>query len=176
MSRSSSKSDRARASQNPYPVSAAYRHTGDWIEKGDRVLLQNYPSGRAVPPKKVRGKQNKSFKWAQPKVGKQRKVRYGKESVAPTPAEKKLEEAKKLKKQAVKKKASAEKASTPKVKKQKAAEAEKLAKKAKTAATQAVEKAKKKTVKEAAKATKRAATKTEKSAKKVKKAAEKAGV
>lgn len=56
--------DRGRGSQNPYPVSPEYRHTGDWVQHADAVRLSNYPRGMAKPPKKAKKLAKKAEKKA----------------------------------------------------------------------------------------------------------------
>jgi hypothetical protein len=158
--------DKGRASDKGAPASASYRHTSDYLRRGDGSIDSvGYPAGKKQPAPKV---SRTTRVRGQKKAG-------GKAKPINVMVEKKVKEAKALKKKAVKQKDAAEKAKTPKVKKEKAKKAEATAKKAQTKAKQVVESPKAtKAQKEAARGTKRAAKKTEKSAKKVVKKAEKA--
>lgn len=169
-------SDRARGAQNPYPVPPQYRHTGDWIRSGDKVTLSAYPSGRAAPPKKVRGKKPVTYAGKHPRT-KKGKIQKGRKRPSEV-FDPVVEKAKELKAKAAAEKKAATAAKRAETKKKKAAEAEKLAKKAQAEAKKVIEsKSATKSQKDSARATKRAAKKTEASAKKVKsKAAKAAGV
>ena len=166
-------SDRGRASQNPYPVSPRYRQTGDWIRSGDSVTLSAYPSGRAAPPKKVRGKKKVTYVGAHQRGKSGKILKRGKrasETFDPV-----VERAKELEAKAIAEKKAAAKAKRAETKKKKAAEAARLAKKAQSEAKKVIDsKSATKTQKNQARATKRAAKATEKSADKEKKKAAKA--
>lgn len=168
-------SDKARAAQHPYPVSSAYRHTGDYIRSGDKVTLAAYPPGVPKPPKKVKGKKKVTYPGAHVRT-KTGKIAKGRKRPSET-LDPVVEKAKELKAKAARLNAEARKAKRAKTKKDKAAEAERVAKQAQTEADKVIKSKKAtKTQKSTARGTKRAAKKTEKSSKKRKETAQKAGV